>query len=161
MDFERHLLIDAYNVIYQWPDLRRLLPARQAAARERLAVTVRPIHDWEKIRVTLVYDGQGQDIEIERPTGQTTFSMIFSPATMSADDVIERLIGASANSEQCMVVTRDAAQRTTVEALGASSITPEQLREWVDRTERAISADIAARRRQVEREWKSNEKGLP
>src|SRR5690606_27959349 len=44
MDYSRHLLIDAYNVIHQWPELRRALRQGSAAAREALATSVRVIH---------------------------------------------------------------------------------------------------------------------
>ena len=154
MDFFRHLLIDAYNVIHQWPELKQALRRDRAVAREMLAATVRVIHDREHVRVTLVFDGKGEEITIERPGEALTFSYLYSPSSMSADDVIEQIVGASVEPGRIIVATRDLAERRTIEALGGTVISPEDLRDWVARVERALTRDLTERRKTVESEWK-------
>lgn len=155
MDYSRHLLIDAYNVIHQWPDLKRAMRRGSVYAREMLATRVRVLHDHERIRVTLVFDGQGSEIQVERPGAQLTFSYVFSPASLSADDVIERLVGGASDPESCIVVTRDLAERHTIEALGASACSPDDLRAWVEQAERSVAGGLSAHRKQVDAEWKN------
>lgn len=158
-DFTRHLLIDAYNVIHHWPETKRALRRGSQEAREILAGAVRVIHDRERVRVTLVFDGNGPEITIERPGAQTTFSYLFSPASMSADDVIEQIVGKSADPGSFLVVTQDLAERRTVEALGGVVISPEDLRGWVDRVREAVARDLFLRRKDVEAKWNEG-KGL-
>lgn len=153
-DYSRHLLIDAYNVIHHWPELRRALRRGTAVAREELASTVRVLHDHERIRVTLVFDGQGSEIQVERPGPQLTFSYLFSPDSLSADDVIERLVGSAPDPENCIIVTRDLAERHTIEALGAIAHTPDDLRAWVMRVEESVARELTDRRKQIEVDWK-------
>ncbi len=153
MDYSRHLLIDAYNVIHQWPELRRALREGVTSAREALASRVQVLHDHERLRVTLVFDGQGSEIEIERPGRLQTFSYVYSAKTLSADDVIERMIGAAADPEMYLVVTNDLAERHTVEALGAHALSPDDLQSWVTAAERAVTAKLRTRQKQVEADW--------
>jgi predicted RNA-binding protein with PIN domain len=155
MDFSRHLLIDAYNVIHQWPDLRQAMRRGSVVAREMLGAAVRALHDHERIRVTLVFDGQGSEIEIERPSAQLTFSYLFSPRSLSADDVIERLVGSAADPGNYVIVTRDLAERHTLEALGATVRSPEELRGWVDQVERSILAGLRVKRKEVDAAWRN------
>lgn len=124
-------------------------------AREELGAAVRIIHDHERIRITLVFDGQGTEIEVERPTAQLTFSYLFSPRSLSADDVIERLVGSSSEPANCVVITRDLAERHTVEALGAVARSPEELRAWVDQVERSVAGGLKTHRKQVETAWRN------
>lgn len=155
MEFSRHLLIDGYNVIHDWPELHAELRGDGSVARSLLADAVRPLHDRERIRVTLVFDGRGADIEIERPGGDNTFSFLFSPATMSADDVIERLIGAADDPSLYTVVTRDRAERETIEALGATGMSPRDLKQWIERTQALLARDLKSHSREIDRRWKS------
>lgn len=156
MDFSRHLLIDAHNVIHHWPEMRRVFYRNANVARDRLAAAVRILHDRECLRLTLVFDGKGSEIAVERPGEHLTFSFLYSPSSMTADDVIERMVGSSKNPGGCTVVTRDLAERQTVEALGGNVISPDELRDWVDRVERSVRRELEIRRRSVEIEWKKN-----
>lgn len=153
-DYSRHLLIDAYNVIHHWPELRRALRRGNGVAREELAAAVRVLHDRERIRVTLVFDGRGSEIEVERPGHSLTFSYLYSPGSLSADDVIERLVGSASDPGNCIVVTRDLAERRTIEALGAVARSPEELRSWIARARAAVARQLADRSRRVDADWR-------
>jgi|SRR5690625_775947 len=155
MDYSRHLLIDAYNVIYKWPKLRRLLKQGSGPARDALASMVQILHDHEKIRVTLVFDGQGDEVQIERPGELLTFSYLFSAKSLSADDVIEQLVGRTEDPATCLVVTGDLAERHTVEALGASALSPDDLLAWIAVTEETLATKIRLHRKSLDSVWKN------
>ncbi len=153
----RHLLIDGYNVIHHWPHLKKELREGGEVARARLVNAVQVIHDVEKIRVTIVFDGKGDDIEIERPSGDLSFSVIYSPKGMSADGVIEQLVGVSEHPENVQVATRDNLERETVEALGASSLSPQDLADWVSRCETRLALELRRRKARADRAWRRRE----
>jgi hypothetical protein len=100
---DRHLLVDAYNVIHAWPDLRAaLLHHGPEAARALLADALRPLHDSAGWRVSLVFDGQGPDLLIERPGPELTFSHIHAPSGLTADAIIEQIVLNSTLSTQSL-----------------------------------------------------------
>ena len=155
MEFAKHLLVDGYNIAHAWPDLRRvLLSEGRDFVRTRLVERLRVLHDFERLRVSVVFDGRGNDIAIERPTRHATFSVLYTPGGMTADDLIEQLTVQSASPGDVLVATADQAERDTIEAAGATALSPGQLAEWVERAGSAQSAAVDGHRRCTERQWR-------
>ena len=156
VEFAKHLLVDGYNIAHAWPDLRRVLATEgREVARARLVERVRILHDFERLRVSVVFDGRGADIVIERPTPHTTFSVVYTPGGMTADDLIEQLTVQAAQPRDVCVATADAAERDTIEAAGAQALSPEQLAAWVERAEQAQRAAVAAQQGMTESRWRA------
>lgn len=157
MAFEKHLLVDGANILHAWPEFRALLPRDREAARARLAQRLAAIHDGEEIRVTLVHDGRGAELTVERPSQQPTFSVLYTPSSLTADDVIERLVANSAEAANCIVASGDRAIRQTIEALGATWISPDDLAAWAGRAEQRQAEQLAGLRRATDTKWRRNE----
>jgi predicted RNA-binding protein with PIN domain len=153
----RHLIVDGANVLHAWAELRQLAERDRAAARSKLGQMLLPIHDVDEIRVTLVFDGRGEDIVIERPFNHTTFSTVYTPSSLTADDVIEQMVANSTNPAECRVATNDNAVRETVEALGAVSLRSEDLAEWTKRAESRQVSTVQNLRAANTRAWKKPE----
>lgn len=152
--YEKHLLIDGSNILHAWPELRALMRRERDVAREKLSQSVRVIHDTEQVRLTLVFDGRGSELVVEQPGDLKTFSHIYTPAGMTADDAIEQLVGKAADPATCIVATDDRAERQTIEATGAAGISAEELRAWVGRAEQRQQTQLASQRRKNEEVWK-------
>ena len=152
--FQRHLLIDGYNVLHQWPAGKLFLNRSQmAAGRDFLARETRVLHDREGWRVTLVFDGKGSEVEVERPFMDPTFSLLYAPASLSADAVIEQLVAGCADPGSCVVVTLDRLERETLAAVGANTMTPEDLARWIAGAVQRMRGELQQRDRQIRREW--------
>jgi len=98
----------------------------------RLVDFAKQIHDNEAIRVTVVFDGK--DGSIDRPTPEASFSVIYAPADLSADGVIEQLVAQSKNPEDTTVVTQDFSIAQLVRAAHSFVIDAQAFRNWVDRS---------------------------
>lgn len=149
-----HLLVDGYNVIHAWEELRGLLHQDSGMARDKLAEIVRVIHDIEGLRTTLVFDGQGKDIEIERPTEETTFSLLYAPAGMTADSLIEQMVRSSKSPKSVTVASRDNMVIETVLAQGANAISPDALADWVAACEKREGEALRRHQKEVDQKWK-------
>lgn len=126
-----HLLVDGYNIIHQWEHLSKVLEDFGVeAARKQLGDWVRPIHDIDGYRVTVVFDGKGGAPEIERPSRDLTFSFLFTPTGITADQMIEELVSTSKKPIEIIVATRDNLLTETVGANGGQTMGPERLLEW-------------------------------
>jgi predicted RNA-binding protein with PIN domain len=150
----QHLLIDGANILHAWPELRVLIRRDRNAARSQLTQRVGVIHDGEQVRVTLVFDGRGTELVVERPSGQPTFSVLYTPSALTADDVIEQLVANSSDPGDCIVATGDRAEQETVAALGARTIPPEELAAWVRRAERRQTAQVQDLQRRNTKQWR-------
>jgi uncharacterized protein len=138
-----HLLVDGSNVLHAWPELAALMRRDRNAARARLVRAMSRVHDAQAMRVTLVFDGRGQELMVERPSDDVpTFSILTTPAGVTADDIIERLVAQGSDPAACVVATADGGVRETVTAAGASVIDPAELAAWVTRAEQQTNRQV-------------------
>ncbi len=119
----------------------------------RLIEAVQVIHDSEEIRVSLVLDGRGESITVERPSKVLTFSLLYTPDGMTADDLIEQMVGQSETPENFLVVTQDNQERLTVESSGGVTMSPKELDRWIKRCRIKQSERVNKISNQVEKEW--------
>ncbi len=168
---DRHLLVDAYNVIHAWPELRALLVQHGPdAAQAKLIDALRPIHDTEGWRVSIVFDGKGDEILIERPGTELTFSLVYGPKGLSADGVIEQIVANTAlpaeqdrrpskrqrhaDAPEIVVATRDNLLGESAAANGARLLSPTGLREWAGEAAARQTREVLARQRLSGGDWK-------
>lgn len=149
----KHLLLDGYNILHAWPKKENVWDGGLDVARDRLGETVRVLHDQLGLRVSLVFDGKGAEIEVERPSHDLTFSYIFTPRGVTADTIIEQLVSTAARPSELWVVSRDNGVRETVLTLGGYCLTPQELFDWVDSIYAHQSQDLSRRRKESEKEW--------
>lgn len=140
MSYVRHLLVDGSNLVHAWPELRALAKRDRDAARAQLVQRLAPIHDLAEVRVTIVFDGRGAELAIERPAEHTTFSIVHTPVSLTADDVIERMVSAAAEPANCYVATDDVAERSLVSAAGGQTMSSHDLANWARQAERRQAA---------------------
>jgi predicted RNA-binding protein with PIN domain len=151
--FEKHLLVDAANVLHAWPELRALLKRDRDAARAQLVQRLGALHDADSLCVTVVIDGRGREIVIEHPSQLATFTVVYTPSSLTADDVIEQMVGRSPDPSLCEVATGDQAERNTIEATGAVWVPPADLLVRLERAEQRLSSKVAGLNRANAQNW--------
>lgn len=115
MDFD-WLIIDGYNLLHQ----DAALDGRRAdlqTARQRLVRRVERAAPEMAPRITVVFDGResGRDPSLAAPH----LEVVFSPAHLTADGVIERMVSDAKNPERILVVTSDRVEEQIVSSAGA------------------------------------------
>lgn len=131
---EQYLIVDGHSIIFAWPKLRQLHARRGSLARETLIKELRHYQDWTGVHVVVVFDGRG-----ERVTEQSDphdVQIFYAPHDRSADAIIERLASKYASRFEVTVATSDSLEMETVNACGASCISPERLRELLNAIEK-------------------------
>lgn len=154
MAFEQHVIVDAANILHAWPEYRVLLKRDRQAARSQLVQRLSALHDAEQRRLTVVVDGRGEGMVIEHPSESVTFAVVYTPSSLTADDVIEQMIGRSANPSACEVATGDQAERGTVEAAGAVWLSPADLLARLERAEARLARQVAGINRNNAKAWR-------
>lgn len=149
-----HLLVDGSNVLQAWPDTRALARRDREAARALLLRRVAVLHDFAGWRVTVVFDGRGEELGVEQIGASAEFACVHTPAGATADDVIEQLVGRAAEPSACLVATADQAERSTVEAAGAAWCSPEELAKRIDAAETRQARAVGRNNAASGREWR-------
>lgn len=143
MNSLRHLIIDGYNVAHALPQIQTwMLRGDLEIARNQLFDLVKPIHDQYDYRVTIVFDGSMECQAVFRPTKELSFSVIYAPVSLSADGLIEQLVQSSKQPERITAVTQDHMIQETISAIGAFTITPEELLDWVHNAHKVQESKI-------------------
>jgi predicted RNA-binding protein with PIN domain len=87
---------------------------------------LRNYQDWTGVRVVVVFDGQGKNVEAVSNPGDV--QIFYSRSGQSADAIIERLTSKYAKQYDITVATSDSLEAETVHACGAETISPDGLR---------------------------------
>lgn len=151
-----HLLIDGYNVIHAWPELRGLLGRSVDAARERLIETCRVIREVDGLRVTLVFDSSRDTAQVETPGEDQGYAVLYAPKGVSADGLIEQIVRRAKKPTRCVVISRDNLVLEAVRASGGFGYFPEELLDWVRRCEARLAADLDKRKKATKKQWKED-----
>lgn len=155
MPSDRYLLIDAYNVIHATSVLREVMREGLDSARDKLVAIVSSIHDAEGVRTALILDSRNESLEVDHPFGKKTFELIYAPASLSADGVIERIVARVSNPGNVTVVSNDNMVRESIRANGAIAFTPEELFDWASACDGRLLLDAQRRRKENAREWEN------
>jgi predicted RNA-binding protein with PIN domain len=114
------LIIDGYNVLHTQPHLAKLMRSDMEQARHQLVRQLEAAALAMADQVTLVFDGRerGRDDTLSRPR----FEVVYASEELSADGLIERLVGRAAAPERICVVTSDTLEQRTVSGSGAHTM---------------------------------------
>ena len=138
----RYLVVDGHSVIFSWPDFRALHERNRAQARKALIDVLTQLHDTSAWRVTLILDGKTGGADPRQSPKATDMVIHYATSDQTADSIIERLVAASGVAGDITVITADEAEKRTVESLGAIAISPDWLREELDRQKASFSAEL-------------------
>src|SRR4051794_7051126 len=108
------LLVDGYNIIGAWPELRELKERDFAASRDRLIEQMAEYQAFTGIRVIVVFDAQFVQ-GIERKYKNHKIEIIFTKENETADERIEKMAIALNNVKtQVHVATSDLTEQWVI-----------------------------------------------
>jgi len=144
----KYLIIDGHSIIHAWEDLRKmhLRGALRYMAREELLKRMRTLQDMTGERVVVVFDGQGAKTTDEREEGGV--QIFYADAGHTADSVIERLAAKYAEQFRLRVCTADRMIWESVRASGAQWISPDTLKDDLERAETDMRGRIKKSKKQ-------------
>lgn len=113
------LIVDGYNVIGAWPELRALKDSDLAAARDRLIDNMAEYQAYTGYRVIIVFDAHFVK-GVEKKYKNFKVEVIFTRENETADERIEKLaISLSNRKTQIHVATSDYTEQWAIFGQGA------------------------------------------
>ena len=137
------LLVDGYNVLYAWPELRGLLRDNLDAAKNTLINVLCNYQGYKKCEVILVFDAykvKGHQEEVER---EGTIHVVYTKEAETADAYIEKVSSELAKRYSVRVVTSDGMEQLIIFGSGALRVSAEEFLAEVRQAEAEIRALIA------------------
>lgn len=132
------VLVDGYNIIFAWEDLRRLAAQSLDAARERLIERLRNYQGFRQCAVIVVFDAykvKGNPGKVERLGG---VSVVYTKEAETADMYIERATYDLSKRHHVRVATSDGMEQMIILGNGALRVPASAFEAEVKDVERAI-----------------------
>ena len=133
-----YVLVDGYNVIHAWDNLRELVGEHMDVARSLLENTLCNYQGYKNCELILVYDAyklKGHEREVEKVNNIT---IVYTKEAETADMYIERASYKLAKNNRVRVVTSDGMEQLIIIGNGAVRVTAQEFRDEIDRAEEEI-----------------------
>ena len=143
---KEYLLVDGYNVIHAWSDLKELAQMNFEAARNKLMDILCNYQGYKKIPVILVFDAykvEGFQQEIQK---YHNIHVVYTKEAETADQYIEKVVHEIGKRYHVTVVTSDGIEQIVTLGQGGTLISSREFLEEVNIVRRQIETDIADRK---------------
>ena len=144
-DREEYLLVDGYNIIFAWDELRELSEIDLASARGKLADILCNYQGYRRCTLILVFDAykvEGNPGEISK---YHNIHIVYTKEAETADQYIEKTVRKIAKNHHVTVATSDAMEQVIILGQGAHRMSAAGLKEEVELALREIRGEHLGR----------------
>jgi uncharacterized protein len=147
MKTRHYLIVDGYNIIGAWPELRGLKTSDFAKARDQLIEYMAEYQGSTGYQVIVVFDAHLSPGN-EKKTKNYRVEVIFTRENETADERIERLVGELRSIEtRIYVATSDSTEQWQIFGKGALRKSARELKNEMDEIEKQIHVSVGERKR--------------
>ncbi len=140
-----YLLVDGYNIIFSWEELRELAAVSIEAARHKLMDILSNYQGYRGGTLILVYDAY----KVEGSQGEVSkyhnIHVIYTKEAETADQYIEKAVHEIAKKHHVTVATSDALEQVIIWGQGARRMSAQDLLDEVERVGQEIRGTYLSR----------------
>ena len=136
-----YLLVDGYNVIFAWEELRELARTNIDSARGKLMDILCNYQGFRRCSLILVFDAYRVEGHAEEVVKYHNIHVVYTKEAETADQYIERTVHEMGRKCQVTVATSDGLEQIIIRGQGCAMMSARELREEVDRINREIRED--------------------
>ena len=137
-----YLLVDGYNIIFAWDELKAIAAQDISAAREMLVSILSNYQGFRKCKVILVYDAykvKGNPGSVQTVNG---IKVVYTKEAETADTYIERATYELRKERRVRVATSDNMEQVIILGHGAMRVSAHTFHAEVEEVEGQISAFV-------------------
>ncbi|MCI9073419.1 MAG: GTP-binding protein [Lachnospiraceae bacterium] len=145
---ERYLLVDGYNIIFAWEELREMARDNVEGARTKLMDILCNYQGYIQDTLILVYDAykvKGNPGTVQR---YHNIHVVYTKEAETADQYIEKTVHQMGRKYQVTVATSDALEQVIIWGQGAARMSAQELRR-----------EVEGHARQRLEEWQAGQQG--
>lgn len=134
---EEYLIVDGYNIIFAWKDLNELSRVNIDSARDKLLDILSNYQGYKGCPVLVVFDAYKRK---EHPGARSKYhnlDVVYTKTDETADAFIERTVHEIGRKYRVTVATNDGMEQLTVMSQGALRLSADNLRQEIERLEKA------------------------
>lgn len=135
---EEHLIVDGYNIIYAWEELKALAQIDLDAARQALLEIMSNYQGYRKCRLTVVFDAYKVKGGNRRKESFNDVEVVFTREDETADSYIEKTTYEERGQAYMRVATSDNLEQQIVTGNGAFKIEADEFKKEVEAVDEKI-----------------------
>jgi len=135
---QEYLMVDGYNIIFAWDELKELARLNIAAARDKLIEILCNYQGYKKNTIILVFDAykvEGHKREVQE---YNNIYIVYTKKAETADQYIEKTVSELGGKYSVTVATSDALVQMIIWGAGALRLSANELKQEID----AINKEI-------------------
>lgn len=141
---EEYLLVDGYNIIHAWEELRELSDIHMDSARGKLLDILSNYQGMRKCHVIAVFDAYrvaGHKTEI---LDYHNIHVVYTKEAETADAYIERFAHENAKKYRVTVATSDGLEQIIIRGAGCMLLSAKELLQEIERAKQQMAEQIKA-----------------
>jgi translation elongation factor EF-G len=135
---EQYLLVDGYNIIFAWDDLKELSKMNLEAARGKLMDIMCNYQGYKQMNLILVFDAYKVRGNIGEVFDYHNIHVVYTKEAETADQYIEKLVHTIGHTYDVTVATSDGLEQLIVMGAGAKRLSARNLKEEVEAMEQEL-----------------------
>ena len=141
---EEYLLVDGYNIIFAWPDLKELADQNMDSARMKLLDSLSHYQGIRKCEIIVVFDAYRVQGHREEVMDYHNIHMVFTREAQTADQYIEKFTHDNQKKYRIAVATSDGLQQMIVRGSGGALLSARELKAEVEEANERIRQEHRA-----------------
>ena len=121
------LLVDGYNMIHAWKELKELVEVSLESARQKLLDILSNYQGSQKMQIIVVFDGYLVKGNLGTVYQYHNISVVYTKEAETADHFIERTVHRLPRHYKVSVATSDSLEQMIILGQGAERIKAQQL----------------------------------
>ncbi len=138
---EEFLLVDGYNIIHAWEELRSLAQVTLDGARHRLMDILCNYQGYRQMNLILVFDAYKVSGNIGQAIQYHNIHVVYTKEAETADQYIEKFAHDMGRRYRVTVATSDGLEQLIIRGQGCLLMSAKELREEIEQTSRQIEEE--------------------
>jgi len=131
---DEYLLVDGYNIIFAWPELKELADVNMDGAKAKLLELLSNYQSIRKCRVMVVFDAYRVKGHVEEVIEYDNILVVYTREAQTADQFIEKFARDNQKKYNITVATSDGLQQIIIRGAGCSLLSARELKEEIVKT---------------------------
>ena len=148
-----YLIVDGYNIINAWDNLKEISKADLDGAREKLVHYIIEYAQYTGKKAIIVFDAYNVKNSKEKIEERKYITIVYTKEHQTADSYIEKYISSLSKYDDIEVATSDYAEQQIILGKGASRISARELKLYVDSAMVKIKEEQEKRQQKIQRNF--------
>ncbi|MDF2532485.1 MAG: small GTP-binding protein domain protein [Clostridia bacterium] len=135
---EEYLLVDGYNIIFAWPELKEIAEDNLDSARSKLLDYLSKYQGVRECKIIAVFDAYRVQRHHEEIIDYDNLHVVYTREAQTADHYIEKFAHDNQKKYNITVATSDGLQQIIIRGSGCFVLSARELKEEIERTNETV-----------------------